>query len=423
MKNQGLFVASARWVIFAIVLLVCVSVYFLFRPSVQKPINDAAHLNSPYVILISIDGYRYDYTDLYQPKHIGQFRQEGATAEGLIPVFPSSTFPNHYAIATGLYTENHGLLSNNFYHPERQEEYRLRDRSAVEDGSWYLGTPLWLAAVQQGMVSATFFWVGSEANIQGKRPSYYYKYDGTISNRQRIEQVVEWLKLPQKHRPHLITVYFSLVDSAGHSYGPVSDPVKEAVLEIDKELGHLFSEVAQLDLDVNYIIVSDHGMEDVVQDKMVALDAMTNLDNFKVFGSGPVVFLYNENTSHVDKAYEDLKKAEKHYKVYRRQEIPEKFRLKNHAATPHLVVVAEPPYSVGTQDALDRLPKGMHGYDPQHKKMWGIFYAKGPQIQPQRTIAAFENIHIYPFVMNLLGLKVENKIDGDPTVLKPLIKQ
>ena len=92
----------------------------------------------------------------------------------MIPSYPSVTFPNHYTIVTGLYPEHHGIVANTFYDPARKETYSLTDPKTTGDGSWYAGTPLWVLAEQQGMRAACFFWPSSDAEIQGKRPSYIW---------------------------------------------------------------------------------------------------------------------------------------------------------------------------------------------------------------------------------------------------------
>ena len=156
--------------------------------------NNNEHLKKPYVILISLDGYRYDYTERFQPPNLSRFIKEGVQAESMLPCFPSKTFPNHYSIATGMRPENHGLINNTFYDPEKDAIYKISDRKKVTDGSWYSGTPIWVQAARAGMVTASYFFVGSEADVQGVRPTYYYPYDGSVANQERTRQVVEWLE-------------------------------------------------------------------------------------------------------------------------------------------------------------------------------------------------------------------------------------
>lgn len=390
---------------------------------VDRPTNDAKHIGKPIVILVSIDGYRHDYTQIFNPPNITQFFSQGAQAEALLSVYPSMTFTNHYAIASGMYTENHGLMANHFWDRERQEEYSMRDRSTVRDGSWYGGTPLWVAASEQGMVSATFFWVGSEADILGVHPDYYFDYDGRIQNRERVERVIEWLNLPDRQRPHFISLYFSSVDSMGHRHGPAAEEVGQALLEIDQELGRLFRYIESSDLDINVLLVSDHGMVEAPPSHRIALDDFTNFDDFKVYASGPMAYFYSPSEERKQEVYKALKKHEdpERFRVYLREDVPERFRFSNHSASPDILVEAEMPYVVGPRERLFRLPRGMHGWDPQKDEMKSIFYARGPQIKNNVRIPEFENIHIYPFVLNILDLEIP-KNDGDLNVLKPILK-
>src|ERR1700691_6699712 len=146
-------------------------------PGPQSP----QQLSKPYVILVSLDGFRYDYAKRYRADHLLALATQGASApEGMLPAYPSITFPNHYTIVTGLYPEHHGIVANSFYDPERKQSYKYSDPKTATDGSWYGGTPLWVLAENQGMRSACFFWPGSEAEIAGQRPSYYLKYDEKV---------------------------------------------------------------------------------------------------------------------------------------------------------------------------------------------------------------------------------------------------
>ena len=223
--------------------------------------NAPQQLSKPYVILVSLDGFRYDYAKRYHAEHLLALAAEGASApEGMLPAYPSITFPNHYTIVTGLYPEHHGIVANSFYDPARKETYSYHDSKSVGDGTWYGGTPLWVLAEQQGMRSASFFWVGSEADIQGVRPTYYLKFDGKFPNPKRVEQVLAWLRLPPEQRPHLITLYFSDTDTAGHRYGPDSPQVADAVHELDGEIGKLMDGLKDIKLPVDLIVLADHGM-------------------------------------------------------------------------------------------------------------------------------------------------------------------
>ena len=390
--------------------------------------NAPEHLGKPYVLLISIDGYRHDYTALYNPPNLKKFIQKGIRSEGLIPVYPSNTFPNHYSIATGLHPGNHGIVSNSFWDPARRQLYRLGEPASMRDGSWYGGEPLWVATTKERMVSASYFWVGSEADIQGIHPTYWYPYNNRVPNRERIEQVLQWLRLPPKKRPHLITLYFSDVDRAGHRYGPESPKIREQVLALDKDLGYLFERLEGIDLDVNTIILSDHGMQQVGKGKTLYLTDYADLSpGIRVEGRGSHYLFYTSDHALRNKLHRQLKKVP-HFDVYKREEVPARYHYNTPPRIGDVVLSVKSPYYmkmsrplVGSQEKSG----GTHGYDPfRNKNMNGIFYARGPQIRNRKEpIPAFRNIHVYPFVMDLLGLKVKGKIDGKWEVLASHLKE
>ena len=180
----------------------------------------------PYVIMISFDGFRHDYVEKFDAPNFKSFIANGASAEAMMPSFPSKTFPNHYTMVTGLYPGNHGLVDNSFYDPTLDVQYGMRNRALVENPAFYGGLPLWQLVQKNGMKSASYFWVGSETAIAGSFPDYYHIYDGDVNNDDRITAVIDWLKLPQDQRPNYISLYFSLVDSESHASGPNSEKTK-----------------------------------------------------------------------------------------------------------------------------------------------------------------------------------------------------
>src|ERR1700680_2226694 len=222
--------------------------------------NSPAALKAHYLVLVSLDGFRWDYARRDGATHLLALGKQGVWApQGMIPSFPSLTFPNHFTIVTGLYPEHHGIVANSFYDPKRKERFSYTDPKSNGDGSWYGGTPLWVLAEQQGMRSASFFWPGSEAEIQGKRPSYYMSYDHKFPDEKRVEQVLAWLRLPPDKRPHFITLYYSNVDDAGHVFGPAAPETGEAVRHVADMIGALTDGIATIGLPVDLIVVSDHG--------------------------------------------------------------------------------------------------------------------------------------------------------------------
>ena len=200
--------------------------------------NSAEALEKPYLIFISADGYRYDYTEKYNAQNLQKFSNEGVKAKAMLPSYPSITFPNHWSIITGLYPSHHGLVDNFFYDYSRKEAYAMNKKENAEDGSWYGGIPLWSLAEQQGMVTASLQWVGSASDAGKTRPTYYYHYHEKFSPEEKINKVVNWLKLPENVRPHFISLYFPEVDGAGHRFGPESPEAEKSVQLVDNAIGN-----------------------------------------------------------------------------------------------------------------------------------------------------------------------------------------
>ncbi|SDL85504.1 alkaline phosphatase D [Catalinimonas alkaloidigena] len=387
----------------------------------------------PYVIMVSFDGFRHDYVEKYDLPHFKEFIRAGAQAERLIPSFPSKTFPNHYTLVTGLYPGHHGLVSNRFYAPELHRTYSISNRETVCDPAFYGGTPLWQLAQQQGVPTASFFWVGSEAPILGEFPDRYLMYDASIPNASRIDTVQRWLQLPEAERPHFITLYFSLVDDAGHAYGPNSDEVRAAVREADTLVEQLMKMVHQTDLPINVILTSDHGMLEMETkpETYLFLPELVDVSDTTVVtvNNGTQVSFYTDDPARRDALYQRLKTQETHFRVYRQSDFPKRWHFQNPRAGDVLLVADSGYYVVGVgQEEFGKKVEwgthwGTHGFDPQTvQAVSGIFYAWGPQVQPGVIVPAFENVHVYPFVAELLGLKTP-RIDGRKKVLHRLYRR
>ncbi|OFZ17636.1 MAG: hypothetical protein A2X86_00790 [Bdellovibrionales bacterium GWA2_49_15] len=386
------------------------------------PQNQARWVDAPYVVLVSIDGMRHDYLERYQATHLLELKKNGLSAPAFIPVFPSLTFPNHYSIITGLYPVNHRLISNDFYDRTTEERYQISDRSKVLNGKWYDGVPLWLLANRQGMLSASYFWVGSDANIHGEFPNYYKIYDTKVPHDTRVAQILEWLRLPKEQRPHFLTLYYSAVDSAGHEFGPESEEVRQAVLEVDRSIGELMQGLEQGGLNPNLIVVSDHGMQKIEEKKVVRFPKELLTKEYIITGRGAFSMIYTKSPEKTEEALRLLKQIP-HLKAYKRQETPKAWHMDSALAGDVIILADQGAYL--TQDTdKKKSTGGTHGYDPAKvKNMSGIFLARGPQIK-SGVVDAFPNINLYPFVAAILGLELTEKIDGDVNMLKSyLIKK
>jgi predicted AlkP superfamily pyrophosphatase or phosphodiesterase len=391
--------------------------------------NSAEQQKKPYVILVSADGFRHDYAEKYEAKNLNALSAQGVRAKSMIPSYPSVTFPNHYTIATGLYPSHHGLVNNSFFDDTKKASYSMSNQRAVRDGSWYGGTPLWVLAEQQKMISASFYWVGSEADIKGTLPTYNYNYNTAISNPRRIQVVKEWLNLPENIRPHLITFYFNEPDHEGHTHGPDAEKTKEAVHSIDSAMKALNDVVKSTGLPVNIIFLSDHGMTAV--DTLNTLPRPAAIDTSKFFVSGDGLMVYltakdRSNRPEIVSMYKKVTKEAVGYKVYLKTKMPGRMHysakddVKNRIGD--IVLVTEWP---NVFNLYGRKPSpGMHGYDPYLvKDMHATFYAWGPHIKEGIEIPAFKNVDVYPIVTEILGLSYTENIDGTKKVATKILKK
>jgi predicted AlkP superfamily pyrophosphatase or phosphodiesterase len=380
--------------------------------------NAAAHLDAPHVVLVGFDGFRADYFERFSPPNFARAIQQGARAAGLIPVFPSKTFPNHYSIATGLYPEHHGLVANGFYDPERRESYGFWEQDKVVDASWYRGEPIWVTAETQGMVSACYFWPGSEAPIKGVRPTYFHRYDGQVPNEARVDAVLDWLRMPAERRPRLITLYFSDVDTAGHRHGPTAPGTGEAVLAVDRMLGRLMDGLDSLPHRdrIYLLLVSDHGMTETGGEYVTLLEDLIDLKDITVGDAGPHANLHvGGGEARARQVRDQINAGLRHGRAYLRAEVPARLHYREDPRIGDVVIVMDEHYMVAVRRP-GRDPystaAGMHGWDPALPSMHGIFVAVGPDIAAGTRIPAFESVDVYSLMAELLGLTPASPLDG-----------
>ncbi|MDR6489304.1 putative AlkP superfamily pyrophosphatase or phosphodiesterase [Chryseobacterium vietnamense] len=391
--------------------------------------NSTEAQSKPYVIMISTDGFRYDYAQKYNAENLLKLAGDGVKAEAMIPSYPSITFPNHWSLITGLYPSHHGLIDNFFYDYKRKEGYAMSNRKNAEDGSWYGGTPLWGLAEKQGMVSASLMWVGSASDAGGMRPTYYYPYHEKFTPSEKVEKVVNWLKLPEDKRPHFISLYFPEVDGSGHHYGPDTKETENAVHLIDQAIGSLVQKVNELGLkNVNFIFVSDHGMIKVDGGTPLEIPAVLfDKNRFDFYNSQTLLRVYVKNPDEVKAVYKELKANKTDdYEVYLDKKLPKYL---------HFATRDDQYNRIGQILLIPKAPKiflekgkktsvGKHGYNPKVvPEMKATFFAWGPEFKNNLTIREFANINVYPLVAEVLGLKIDQPIDGKLKVLKKTLKE
>ncbi|MCD0470792.1 ectonucleotide pyrophosphatase/phosphodiesterase [Flavobacterium sp. JAS] len=370
-----------------------------------------------YVVLVSMDGFRWDYAKHFKLQNLNKIAKEGVHAKSMRPSYPSKTFPNHYAIVTGLYPDHHGIINNVFYDSTLNESFSL-STNAKNDSRFYGGNPIWNVAEQQGVKSASFFWPGSDTDK--KRPGIYKNYDNKIPYGNRIDTIIKWLQLPEKQRPHLVTLYFDEPDHTGHNFGPLSPENEKMVHKMDSVMGQLSAKLDQLSIgkQINLIIVSDHGMADISNDKKVAI-----LDYLKPEWLGykdvinPIMSL-QAKPGFQDSIAKALKKVP-HIKFWKSSEVPKRLHYGTNPRVHDFVIEAQKGYSLVTKKGQN-VRGGTHGYDNKQKDMQAVFYAKGPAFKVDKEVGSFQNVSVYPLIAYILGLKID-EVDGKFSEVKNML--
>jgi len=379
---------------------------------------------SPILILVAFDGFRWDFIDRGETPHLKALAARGVRAEGLIPSFPSFTFPNHYTIVTGLFPEHHGIIANTMDDPGWPERFTMAGPTS-RDQRWWGGEPMWVTARTQNRRAGSVFWPGSEAAIQGIRPDYWLPFDDEMPNVDRVNHLVDLLSLPEAERPSFLTLYFSEVDHVGHDYGPDSPEMSEALRHVDASLGFLEDAVRDLRLGdrTTLVVVSDHGLATVSDQRVIFLDDYLDLSAVEVVEWGELVQLRPRRGT-ADDVYRALQARHPSMAVYKREEMPERLHYRANPRIQPVLALAAEGWEITSharwQSDLERHRKrgGAHGYDPRLTSMHGLFVAAGPGVKRGVVAPEFENIHIYDFLCGILGITPAQN-DGNPAVTRP----
>jgi len=372
-------------------------------------------------VILSLDGFRWDYPEKTSTPTLNLIAEEGVKAESLIPSFPSKTFPNHYTIATGLYPDHHGLVNNSFYDRTLNMSFAIGNKNARFNPDFYGGEPIWITAQKQGVRTASYYWVGSDVLIQGLQPDIWKPYDGKVPFIERIDTIIKWLSLPYSERPELVMAYYHEPDEIGHQFGPEDSRTLSLVHELDSLTGILYERIRQLPNgdSINFIVVSDHGMSSISSERNTVLtDYIPEKWPVRFEGGNPNFNLYVEK-NYVDLVYSSLKKA-KGINVWKPAEVPGHLHYGSNPRVGDIIVVADSGWSV-TEFAPDQMyTGGTHGYDIQNTDIHAIFYASGPDFKKGYFRPSFQNIHIYSLLAHLLKIRpVET--DGSFDAVKDML--
>lgn len=391
----------------------------------QQPIKDL----KPTVILISLDGFRYDYLDKYHAPAMEALARDGVRAKWMIPSFPTKTFPNHYTIVTGLYPEHHGIVENNVY--DFGEVFTMDKRNEVRNPKWWWGEPIWVTAEKQGQLASSYFWPGSEAKIMDTWATYWRSYNGKVPNTMRIDEVLKYLDEPVAKRPTMLVSYFSQTDDVGHEFGPDSTEMKYAVLEVDMYIKRLMDglKARKIDNKVNVIIVSDHGMANVNVNNKTLLDDYFDFDMAdKILWTNEIVQIFPKKGK-TDAIYNKIKDLA-HTTCWKKEQIPARLHYNEGRRIAPIVCSSEEGWITSSHKRYDDWykdmperdrPRGAHGYDNKYQSMMATFIAHGEAFKKGYVAEPFENIEVYNLMCSILGLKPA-KNDGDLERVKHMLK-
>ncbi len=372
----------------------------------------------PLTILVSIDGFRADYLDRGVTPVLSGMAASGARA-AMRPSFPSKTFPNHYTLVTGLRPDHHGIVENNMEDPEIPGvTFKMSNQEAVVDRRWWdEGEPIWVTAERAGIRTATMFWPGSEAPIHGVRPGLWVHFDQSKVSAQRVDQVLAWLDLPAAERPRLVTLYFDEVDTAGHYFGPESQEVNAAAARVDQALGRLTEGLKARGEPANIIVVADHGMADVSEDRRLVIDDLLppGAAPLRILGQGAFMTIYPA-AGHEAEAEAALVGKHPHLTCWKKGHFPARFHYGQNSRVSPIFCLPQTGWEVFGRDAKPSKEKGAHGFDPYAPEMAAVFVAAGPAFRPGVRLKTFDNVDVYPLLARLVGVKPQPN-DG---VLAPL---
>jgi predicted AlkP superfamily pyrophosphatase or phosphodiesterase len=384
--------------------------------------NSAFAAKEQTVVLISIDGMRWDYIEKHGAPNLKAMAAKGVRAQKLMPVYPTKTFPNHISIITGLLPVNHGIVDNKFCDKARKNECYSMGK-AQNDSTWVSGIPLWNLAKMQGLKSATYFWPESDARFNGMTPDYYFHYSKYSDYQSRVDQIIQWLSLPKAQRPRFVASYFSLVDSMGHEFGPDAPQTRDAVKQLDELMGQLQARLSKLEQDINLVIVSDHGMAHVDPKQSIDIATLPKSDNFIVKNTGPRLLIYAKpgvSSAQIATYKQALQHAANgRYTVLNDQQLAD-YHYNKGTRVGDIVAQTNAP-AVFTNEGK-AMYLGTHGY-AYTDDMAATLIAVGPAFKQGLSLEKVSNLDIYPVLAKVMGLKLLNKVDGDGKTLMPAIKQ
>ncbi|EDO35535.1 predicted protein, partial [Nematostella vectensis] len=367
------------------------------------------------VLLISLDGFRWDYMSKASTPNLDFLVKTGSKAKFIRSVFPTTTYPNHFSLVTGLYPENHGIVANYMYDPV----YRGRFNISVTNTTWWSefgAKPIWTSNEEQGGKSGVLYWPGYNVKFGGRYPTLdVLTPSGNIdignqtgrvmSFDKRVQTVVKWFS--DERPPNFVALYFEEPDETGHKFGPDSEEVRDEIARLDGIIGKLITKLSSKELldKINIIVTTDHGMTNTSTDKLINLNDYLDPDEYDIWDASTNIMI-SPRKGKLQELYTKAKKIP-HSTIYKKKDIPPYLHFGHNRRIPELFLLIEEGWTVKRWPIgiKPKVPRGNHGYDTQYRDMGGFLVARGPVFRTGHTVGGFDNVHLYPLLCSVLGIQ------------------
>ncbi|XP_074392632.1 ectonucleotide pyrophosphatase/phosphodiesterase family member 5 isoform X2 [Zonotrichia albicollis] len=372
-------------------------IFLLSVPSV--PCLQAAQ---PGVLLVSFDGFRWDYIYRVPTPNFHYAMESGVHVRQVTNVFITKTYPNHYTLVTGLYAESHGIVANEMYDPVLNETFSLNKMNTHNSKFWEEASPIWVTNQREGHKSGAAMWPGTDVKIHGVLPTHYMPYNESVPFEDRVAKLIKWFTSEDPINFGLL--YWEQPDESGHFLGPDSPFMGAVIRDIDRKLGYLISELKKAKLwdVINVIVTSDHGMSQSSSERLIELDQYVSRELYAVIDHSPAVAILPKEGK-LDEVYEALANAHPNMTVYKKEQIPDRFHYKHNRKIQPILAVADKGWEI-VQNKSDGFLLGNHGYDNTVPEMHPIFLAVGPAFRKNATKQFMNATDLYPLLCHLLGI-------------------
>jgi predicted AlkP superfamily pyrophosphatase or phosphodiesterase len=423
----------------------------------------AARAPAGRVVLVSLDGL---YPDIYRRAselgvrmpNLERLAREGTSADGMLGIFPSSTYPSHTTLITGVRPARHAIVSNSVFAPDGGEP----------GWYWYAdslhATTLPQAAHAAGLVVAVSNWpalVGAPW-VEWHLPEIWSVGSGDATSREKtlrsatpglVEAVearfgswtdarFEWgaqddritdgaVYLVEAKRPHLLLVHLVEVDHILHAEGRDAPPALRAFEVADRQIGRILTALERSGLrdSTNVVVVGDHGFANVHTE--FRPNVVLARAGLLAAGGGASWRARARTTTAAAAVYVRDPKDSEAAKQARREleslsagalagvfEVLDRATLDAYGAFPGAAfgLACRPGYSFSGSAEGELLvasrSRGMHGYRPEEPAMHSGFVACGPRFAAGLQVPLVRMLDVAPMLAAVLGVDLGPQAEG-----------